>query len=142
MPFGGTAMENDFCRAGVLSQVARREERERRERLVADGASADAVRSEDHDEVIENVFFVTLEHVRAAAAKDASMRGRSAARRPALSLQVTSGTPLTLSAAAYRRCSEVRLRAAATQGRRPCGSLRARDRGKARPRSAARKKRP
>ena len=87
MPFGGTAMENDFCRAGVLSQVARREERERRERLVADGASADAVRAEDHDEVIENVSFVTLEHVRAAAAKDASMRGR------ALSLQVTSGPP-------------------------------------------------
>ena len=27
MPFGGTAMANAYCRAGVLSQVARREER-------------------------------------------------------------------------------------------------------------------
>ena len=98
MPFGGTAMENDFCRAGVLSQVARREERERRERLVADGASADAVRAEDHDEVIENVFFVTLDHVRAAAAKDASMRGRSAARRPA----APAAEPSTLSEGAAR----------------------------------------
>ena len=31
MPFGGTAMANAYCRAGVLSQVARREEREWRE---------------------------------------------------------------------------------------------------------------
>ena len=47
MPFGGTAMANAYCRAGVLSQVARREERERRELLVAGGASETSILAAD-----------------------------------------------------------------------------------------------
>ena len=71
MPFGGTAMANAYCRAGVLSQVARREERERRELLVAGGASETSMLAADHDEPIEDVFFVSLGAVQAAAAKAA-----------------------------------------------------------------------